>query len=434
MSSSTDVDPSPGAAAGRFPGWWVVAGSFWILAVSAGFAFYGLAVYLNAFSNEQGWSLSSISLATTLFFVISGTVGLAVASLIARFDVRLVIIAGAVLGGAALATLGRVEERWQLYLAYAVFGVGFAASGLVPVTTVVTRWFHARRAVALSVASTGLSVGGILITPIAKRLIDEYGLGDVTPWLGLAFFVGIAPVAWFLIRPEPAQHGWSPDGVVLDPIAAVDPPAGVPFAEAVRSRFYRAVTYGYVLVLGAQVGGIQQLVKLVEGRTDARTAEFAITALAATSVVARLVGGRVVQHVPMARFTIIVSLIQTVALCSLAFATSTPVIFASIILFGTSIGNILMLQPLLVAERFGVADYPRIFGRSQFVTVVGVAGGPLVLGALYDVAGSYRLAYVVAACLCAIGAWIISLGGPADGVTRSERAPETACSSPAPRT
>ena len=65
---------------------------------------------------------------------------------------------------------------------YATFAVGFAASGLVPATTVVTRWFHVKRAVALSVASTGLSVGGIVITPFAKRFIDEYGLATEWEW------------------------------------------------------------------------------------------------------------------------------------------------------------------------------------------------------------------------------------------------------------
>ena len=49
-----------------------------------------------------------------------------------------------------------------------------------------------------------------------------------------------------------------------------------------------------------------------------------------------------------------------------------------------------MLQPLLIAERFGVLDYPRIFSRSQFVTMFGTAGGPLLLGWLYDHAGGYR--------------------------------------------
>ena len=56
-----------------------------------------------------------------------------------------------------------------------------------------------------------------------------------------------------------------------------------------------------------------------------------------------------------------------------------------------------MLQPLLIAERFGVLDYPRIFSRSQFITMFGAAGGPLLLGWLYDNAGGYETSYLVAA-------------------------------------
>ena len=154
----SEVPPAAAAEGhGSFPGWWVVTGCFVVLAVSSGLGFYGLAVYLNAFSNERGWPLSSISLATTLFFVVGGVAGVAVARVIARHDVRIVIVAGAVVGGVALGVLGRVEQQWQLFVVYAVFAAGWAAAGLVPVTTVVTRWFHTRRSVALSVASTGLS-------------------------------------------------------------------------------------------------------------------------------------------------------------------------------------------------------------------------------------------------------------------------------------
>ena len=113
------------------------------------------------------------------FFVVGGATGLWVARLIGAHDVRHVIIGGAVIAGGALAVLGQVEQQWQMYLVYAVFAVGFAACGLVPATTVVTRWFHVRRSVALSVASTGLSVGGIVLTPLAKRL--STGRGEVTP-------------------------------------------------------------------------------------------------------------------------------------------------------------------------------------------------------------------------------------------------------------
>src|SRR6476646_8217170 len=110
-------------------------------------------------------SVTSISLATTVYFVVGCVTGLVVARIIARHDVRLPIAGGAIAGAASLAALGRVEQRWQLYIVYTVFALGFSGAGLIPVTTVVTRWYHERRSVALSIASTGLSAGGIVLTP-----------------------------------------------------------------------------------------------------------------------------------------------------------------------------------------------------------------------------------------------------------------------------
>jgi MFS family permease len=416
MASSTDpVSPtsSEPVDSGSFPGWRVVAGCFVVLTVSSGLGFYGLAVYLNAFSKEQGWPLSSISLATTVFFIVGGIAGVVVARVIARHDVRVVIVVGGVVGGAALAVLGQVEEQWQLFVVYSVFAAGWAAAGLVPVTTVVTRWFHVRRSVALSVASTGLSAGGILLTPLAKRLLDEQGLAAGTPWLGLVFVVGIVPITWFLVRPDPEAEGWAPDGARRRVGEVPAAPTGVAFAAAVRTRFFVAATVGFVLAFGAQVGGIQQLVKLVEDRTDPATAQFAITAVAATSIVARLIGGRVVQRVPMTGLTVTLVAVQATALVVIGIAESTWLLFVAIMLFGATIGNVLMLQPLLIAERFGVRDYPRIFSRTQLYAVIGTAGGPLLLGALYDVSESYRLPYAVAGACSMIGAIALALAGPA---------------------
>jgi cyanate permease len=185
------------------------------------------------------------------------------------------------------------------------------------------------------------------------------------------------------------------------------------YADAVSTRFYVGVTFGFLLVLGSQVGGIQQLVRLTEERTDQATAAFATLVLAATSVCARLVGGRVVTRVPMAGFTVVLSVVQMVALVGIAFAGSTAALFLAIIVFGATIGNLLMLQPLLIAERFGVLDYPRIFSRSQFITMLGTAGGPLLLGYLRDSAGGYRTSYLVAAACSLAGAAAIAWAGPA---------------------
>lgn len=398
---------------GKFPGWRVVTGGFIILAVTAGLGFYGLAVFLNAFSRERGWDVASVSLATTIFFLVSGAVGVWVARQIARRDLRYAIVGGGLIGAVALTVLGQVQQRWQLYLVYCLFALGSAMAGLVPVTTVVTRWFHARRSVALSVASTGLSVGGMVVTPAAKWLIDRQGLEAGTPWLAAVWFVGVVPAALWLILPDPQSRGWQPDGARSVVGQAASAVTGMPYAEAVRQRFFYAVTIGYVLALGSQVGGIQQLVRLAESRTDRNTAALATLVLAAMSVIGRLAGGRLVAKVPMMGFTVTMAVVQGAAMMALAFADSTLALFVALPVFGLTVGNILMLQPLLIAERFGVRDYPRLFSRSQFVSTFGVAGGPLLLGWLHDVGGGYRTSYVVAGCCSLMGAAILSTGGSA---------------------
>ncbi|MFM9136675.1 MAG: hypothetical protein ACKOQZ_00740, partial [Actinomycetota bacterium] len=105
----------------RFPGRWILVASFTLLMFSAGVGFYGLAVYLQAFSRELGWSVSSISLATTFFFLVGGISGLSIAKFIAKYDVRIMIVAGAVVGSGSLYCMRFVDQRWQLFLVYATY-------------------------------------------------------------------------------------------------------------------------------------------------------------------------------------------------------------------------------------------------------------------------------------------------------------------------
>ena len=135
------------------------------------------------------------------------------------------------------------------------------------------------------------------------------------------------------------------------------------------------------------------------------------------SVVARLAGGRVVSRLPIIGFTATWPRCRRSRWWRSPSPTSTATIFPSIILFGATVGNLLMLQPLIIAERFGVLDYPRIFSRGQFFAMIGTAGGPLLLGWLYDNAGGYETSYIVAAACSFTGALVLAAAGPASAAS-----------------
>jgi len=392
-------------------GWYVVAAICLITTITSGLAFYNLSVLLNAFIAERGFPVSLTSAATATFFVSGGIAGVIVGRLIDRVDPRAAIAAAAVLGAACLFSVGYLRETWQLFAFHIVFGFAYGGTGLVPLTTLVTRWFSAKRSFALSIASTGLSLGGIFIAPFVALSIERGGLSATGPWMAAVFLLGIVPVTLLVIRSSPAALGLEPDGGVT-PVGGSPAPLvpSIGYAEAKRSRFFIAVSIAYLFLLGAQVAGIAHLYRLANVRSGAETAALALAFLASASIVGRLTGGWLVLRMKVRTFALELMAVQTVALISLAFVHQRIAILAAVVLFGVTIGNSLMMHPLLLAEKFGTREYGRIYSISQFITMFGVAGGPLLIGLFYDLSGGYEVPFVAASFATLIGFAVLFFG------------------------
>ena len=200
--------------------------------------------------------MQSASIAVSLFFLSGGVAGLAVARWVNDYDPRICIAGGAVICAGSLTAISLVSTVGQLYLLYVIFGLGFAGSNLIPATTLVTRWFQRKRARALSIASTGLSLGGVVITPICALLVENIGLDRAAPIMGLMYLFGVIPVSLIWLRPNPESMGLLVDGdshnlstTHIDkgidaqkPVSSVplgsSMNTGISFAEARRGRLF----------------------------------------------------------------------------------------------------------------------------------------------------------------------------------------------------
>jgi len=269
-----------------FYGWYVVYAVGFVLMTTSGLAFYNLSVLLDAFVAERGFPVALTSGATASFFIASGAGGVFAGRLMDRIDARLIMIFGACVSAIALGSLSLLQRPWQLYAFHLVYGFCYGFCGLVPATTIVARWFEARRALALSIASTGLSLGGVLITPLCAFLIQRWGIAGAAPWLGLTFFLGVVPVTAAVVRSSPQEMGLVPDGSKFAQRgSSIALPRNVSYAQARRSRFFLGVTAAYLFGLGAQVGAITHLFRLASTRESPGIAALALALLASASVV-----------------------------------------------------------------------------------------------------------------------------------------------------
>src|SRR5262245_47278882 len=401
----TPPPPPPAPARGPiFYGWYVVAAIALMTTTTSGLAFYNLSILLAAFVSERGFPVALASSATATFFLASGIGGAISGRLVDRVDARIVIAVNASIGAIVLGSVGLLYEAWQLFLFHVVFGFVHGSSGLVPVTTVLARWFNVRRALAFSVASTGLSLGGIVIAPIVAVGIQRLGLAGAAPYMGAALFLGIVPVTLLVLRPSPQAMGLVADGAPLAPSKANTAAfASTPFAQAIRTPYFHAVSIAYLFLLGAQVGAIAHLYRLVSGRTGVETAVLALASMAMASTVGRLLGGLITLRLPVRTFALALMAAQALGLALLAISFEPLLVLSSVVLFGLTIGNSLMMHPLLLAETFGTRDYGRIYSTSQLVTMAGVAGCPALIGIVYEMSGGYAAPFLGVAALTMIG-------------------------------
>jgi lipoprotein signal peptidase len=228
----------------------------WILAVGAslnafivvGIGFYAMAVFLDALCGERGWTRTSVSFATTLYFITTGLVGPLIGRGVDRAGPRVFIALGAPVMAGALLAVGRVEEPWQLWIVYPVLAIGFAMTGAVPASAIVTRWFASRRAVAMSIAQTGVSVGGVVLVPWVTRILLEEGIAAATERLAVLVLAIVLPVTALVLR---AAFGFLPEVGDLFIIIAV----GVVIALVVFYPRLPPEATPTRLALGLVVGG-----------------------------------------------------------------------------------------------------------------------------------------------------------------------------------
>ena len=172
------------------------------------------------------------------------------------------------------------------------------------------------------------------------------------------------------------------------------------------------MTVGHLLAMLAQVGGIAHLYNLVADRTDAAFAATVTAVLAISSLVGRLAGGAIATRTSMRGLALWLMVGQAVALLLLAGTESRAGLMLTTVGFGLTVGNLLMLHPLLLAERFGVRDYARIYSRSALFATAGIASGPAFIGLLRDAVDGYGIAFAVAAAASVLAAAVLACSGP----------------------
>ncbi|MFP4513488.1 MAG: MFS transporter, partial [Acidimicrobiales bacterium] len=366
----------------------------------------------------HGWSNAVVSGATGLYFSVGGVTGALVGAHIDRHGPLRLQLVGVLMLAGSVALVGSVTEPWQLFLLYTVLAVGFGMSSNVAVNAIVSRWFIVRRAKAMSIAATGISVGGVVLVPIGTALVESGGLQRAGPVLALVVLALALPMVLLVLVWDPAQMGLRPDdgaapvggGASLSDTVQLRPWTR---RQAARTVAFWAILVGFGLVLMAQTGFvIHQISFLTERFDSANAAAAALSVTALGSIVARLIVGHFADAWDKRLLAVSLLVIQASAVTTVVFVDHPVVTYAMVLVVGFTIGNIYMMQSLLVGDTFGLVSFGTIFGLVGVVTQTASGVGPLAVGWLEDLAGGYHTPFLVTAAVTYAAAAILTLARP----------------------
>ena len=442
MTAQPAPRPLPPAArllsGGWFYGWYIALACSLLMMVGVGVGYYGLPIFLKPLKDAHGWSTAQVSWAPAIYFCVSGLTAAIVGPYVDRYGPRRFMLIGSLINGASAAMIGIVNELWQLYVVYFVFAVAFGMSSNIAVNAILARWFIRRRALAMSISFTGVSLGGVILAPIASRLIDVGGLELATPILGALVIITSIPVIIGVIVFDPREVGMLPDG---DTAASAPPPAQQALlatqmrtwtrAEAVRTIGFWGILVAFLLVLIAQTGYVVHQVTFLEDRLGSRSAAaFTISVTAFGSIIARLAVGIFADNVDRRLLTVILFVVQATAILLIIHTDSIAATWALTLVFGLTIGNVYMMQSLLVGEIFGMVSFGTVFGLISLAGQVGSGLGPIGVGIIHDATGGYTVPFTITAALTYLAAVAILFARPAKSRAAEAAAPGPALRSP----
>lgn len=155
----------------------------------------------------------TISLISTISFIVYGISQPVIGRLVDKWGARAVLSWSALLTGVSIFLTCFVTSPWQLFLLYGLgvsLGVGGASN--VAASVLVVNWFSKKRGLAFGIMEAGFGAGQMLLVPGSLMLIHWFSWKLTVVVLGLLLIVIVFPAALLMLRNNPSEKNAEPIG------------------------------------------------------------------------------------------------------------------------------------------------------------------------------------------------------------------------------
>jgi MFS family permease len=355
-----------------------------LISAAGSVGFWAVAVTLPAVQAEFHVARGDASLPYTLAMVGFGLGGVIIGRLVDRFGIVLPAAGATIVLGLAFVASAAAPSLAVFAIANLVIGAGCSAT-FAPLLADISHWFTRRRGIAVAVCAAGNYVGGAIWPPIVQGMVGGSGWRQAQVVIGVACVALMLPPMLVLRRRVAARDAGSAAAVAGDAYASLGLHPHVLFALLCVAGVACCVAMAMPQVhIVAYCGDL--------GYGVARGAEM-LSLMLGFGIVSRIASGFVADRIGGVATLLIGSVLQGAALFLYLLFDGMTSLYVISALFGLFQGGIVPMYAVIVREYFPPGQAGTLVGLVILATIAGMALGGWMSGAIFDLTGSYGLAF-----------------------------------------
>jgi MFS family permease len=389
---------------------WIMLFAIALMTFASSGSRFSFGVFVIPMTEELHWGRDQLALAASLNLILAGLLRPLVGILADRIGSKIVAMTGVALGGVALLLTSFARELWQFYLAYGILlAIGYSFTSPVTVTTLVSQWFVKRRSLAMSIGSTGTSLGELITVPLAMLAVITVGWENAFRVIAVFMIFIVLPVGAMLLYNRPADKGLEPFGFVPGENGTKrNMRDGLTLRDAARTGdFWRLGLGFFVCGFTMSFASTHFVPFAMDMGFEQMAAANALGMVGACALAGGLTTGFLGDRFPRKNVLATVYLLRGLAFAVLLQARDLPTLYLGSFVLGISWTSTGALTSAISADRFGLKNIGSIFGTMYVIMPIGTGIGAYVAGVIYEIRHGYELSLIMSALAGLIAAVVV---------------------------
>ena len=355
------------------------------IATVANVGMWAVIVVMPAVEAEFGAGRAEASMPYTLAMIGFALGNMWLGQVADRLGVTSALIGAAVLSALSYVLATLAPSIMLLSAAHLLLGLG-TSIGFGPLIADISHWFMKRRGIAVALVASGNYLSGAIWPTMLSGILARDGWQQVYLTLAVLTLVVVIPLSLLLRRRVPVEaHSTAAASAQINARSVGVSPralqyilglAGIGCCVAMSMPQVHIVSYCVGLGYGPAVGAEMLSLMLLGG------------------VVSRIISGLLADRLGGVMTLLIGSLLQCIALFLFLPYDGMVSLYAISLLFGLAQGGIVPSYALIVREYMPPQEAGARVGFVMMMTILGMALGGWMSGWIYDLTGSYQLAFV----------------------------------------